>query len=68
MVDDLAVRREWRGRGIGRALLARAEQWAQARQVGAIELNVWEFNAGARALYERLGYATFSRKMGKALD
>jgi ribosomal protein S18 acetylase RimI-like enzyme len=68
VVESLAVRERDRRAGIGHALMRHAEEWAREQQVRVIELNVWEFNAGARTFYERLGYATFSRKMGKALD
>jgi ribosomal protein S18 acetylase RimI-like enzyme len=61
------VREDCRRRGIGRRLVREAERWARARGAEEIELNVWEFNASAQALYERLGYATFSRRMGKPL-
>ena len=37
------------------------------RGAGAVELIVWEFNAQAIAFYERLGYATLSRKMAMSL-
>ncbi len=45
-----------RGRGIGSALLAAAEQWASSVGVVKIELHVFPHNEGAIALYERRGY------------
>ncbi len=67
VVDSLAVKAAFRGSGGGRALMAWAEKWASSRGAGAIELHVWEFNRDAIAFYERLGYATASRRMRKSL-
>jgi ribosomal protein S18 acetylase RimI-like enzyme len=66
-IESLVVREDCQRRGIGRRLVRDAERWARAKGAEEIELNVWEFNTGAVAFYERLGYATFSRRMGKAL-
>jgi ribosomal protein S18 acetylase RimI-like enzyme len=68
MVDCIVVKQLYRGHGIGRALMAAGERWARARGIEAIELNVFEFNTAARAVYERLGYETVSRRMVKTLD
>ena len=62
-IDNVVVDRELRGRGIGRALLEHAHQWAAGQGVDMVELTVWEFNENARKLYESLGYKTASRKM-----
>jgi GNAT superfamily N-acetyltransferase len=45
----------------------KAEEWAVRLGVSEVELNVYEFNQVAQAFYERLGYATCSRKMSKKL-
>jgi GNAT superfamily N-acetyltransferase len=68
MVDTLVVAQAYRGLGVGRRLMARAERWARARGIPRIELNVFEFNEGARVFYEALGYVTFSRRMVKSLS
>ena len=65
VVDNLVVSEGFRREGIGRALMERAQAWAVAQGVEAIELNVWEFNRGAMAFYWQLGYQTASRKMSK---
>lgn len=64
----IAVLDDWRGRGIGTALLAEAEAWAQAVGLDALELDVATPNDGARALYERLGYEEVSRTMVRRLE
>jgi ribosomal protein S18 acetylase RimI-like enzyme len=45
-----------RGRGIGRALLGAAEQWARGSGVRKLELHVLPHNTGAIALYEGFGF------------
>jgi len=62
-IDHVGVAPAWRCRGIGRALLTKAHDWARAEGLSRVQLNVWEFNRGAIALYESLGYTTFSRNM-----
>ena len=62
-VDDLAVGKSFQRSGIGRSLMARAHQRALEQGVREVELNVWEFNRGAIALYEQLGYTTAARRM-----
>ena len=52
----LMVAAAHRGRGVGTALLAAAEQWAVAGRVTKLELHVFPHNEPAIALYEKLGY------------
>lgn len=63
MVDTLVVRKHSRRHGAGRALMARAHEWARERGVDEVVLTVWEVNAGAVAFYEALGYTTAYRRM-----
>jgi ribosomal protein S18 acetylase RimI-like enzyme len=64
-IGTLAVAREYRRRGIGRALMEVSERWARERGADQIELGVWEFNEHARAFYNALGYRTARRRMWK---
>jgi len=66
-VDDLVVEKEFQRFGIGQSLMKKAHQWACERGVHEVELNVWEFNQGAIALYEKLGYKTAARRMWATL-
>jgi ribosomal protein S18 acetylase RimI-like enzyme len=58
-IHDLAVLPEWRGKGVGRALLSAAE--ARARREGCckLTLEVQENNLRARALYQSFGFGDF---------
>lgn len=64
---DLLIEPAWRGRGLGRAAMAAFE--AEARALGArqLALNVFVANAGARQLYDSLGYGAVSQQMVKPL-
>ncbi|HET7030121.1 MAG TPA: GNAT family N-acetyltransferase [Candidatus Limnocylindrales bacterium] len=57
----------FRGRGIGRALIAHLEQWAAERGAKRMVLNVSSANEGAIRLYEDLGYREYDRAMLKPL-
>jgi len=67
VIDSLAVKEGFRRSGVGRALMERAHQWARDKGVTQVELGVWEFNEGAMAFYEKLGYRPASRKMRRVL-
>jgi ribosomal protein S18 acetylase RimI-like enzyme len=62
-VEDLIVDEEKRGRGIGTRLLEEAHAWTKARDLEAIQLQVWTANAEAVRLYERLGYRRIIESM-----
>ena len=56
-VHDLAVLPEYRGRGVGRALLGAAEEHARRRGCCKLTLEVQDDNTPARTLYQRFGFA-----------
>ena len=65
VLDNIAIVQSWRRRGVGSALIRDAERWVQARGATWIELGVYEFNAGARAFYQALGYLPVLTKLRK---
>lgn len=67
-IDNLVVSHNYRHRGVGQALMAKAHQWTISKNVHEIELNVWEFNNQAIEFYEKLGYEVTSLRMFKRLD
>ena len=60
-VDVVYVRPEARGRGIGTELIRAAAE--HVGPDGVLELEVLEAHAGARRLYERLGFRTVERTL-----
>jgi ribosomal protein S18 acetylase RimI-like enzyme len=65
----LAVAPARRGRGLGRALMAAAEDWLQARGCPKLQLMVRADNAGALGFYAALGLEPQSvAVLGKRLD
>lgn len=55
-ISDLVVDANAQGGGIGRGLVAAAQNWALERGYPMMQLFVLPENVGARALYERTGY------------
>lgn len=52
----LMVAAGWRRRGVGRALMLGAEEWAREVGIRKLELHVLPYNEAAIGLYESLGY------------
>ena len=59
----MAIAREWRGRGVGSALLAAAIEWARERGLHKLSLGVFPHNAGAIALYRKFGFVEEGRRV-----
>jgi len=59
----MAVSREWRGRGVGSALLAAAIEWARERNLHKLSLSVFAHNAAAIALYRKFGFVEEGRRV-----
>lgn len=61
----LSVSPQWRGRGVGRALILTLLDWAAAHPtIEKVRLGVFDTNTRARALYTRLGFVEESRQLG----
>jgi ribosomal protein S18 acetylase RimI-like enzyme len=59
----MAVAREWRGRGVGSALLTAAIEWARERGLHKLSLGVFAHNAAAIALYRKFGFVEEGRRV-----
>ena len=72
-LEDLFVRSEWRGRGVGRALLRHLARIAIERGCGRMEWSVLDWNDQAIGFYRSIGARgmdnwTVNRLAGAALD
>jgi GNAT superfamily N-acetyltransferase len=70
VVQALVVEDRLRGRGVGRAMMALAEQWARDAGYRCVSLGSQISRDGAHAFYEGLGYARYatSHQFRKTLD
>jgi len=59
----MAIARDWRGRGVGSALLAAAIEWARERGLHKLSLSVFPHNAAAIALYKKFGFVEEGRRV-----
>ena len=57
------VAADWRGRGVGTALVAAAIEWGRARGLHKLALSVFPHNDAAIALYWKFGFAEEGRLM-----
>jgi GNAT superfamily N-acetyltransferase len=54
-LEDLFVVPEWRGKGVGKQLLAHVASIAESRNCGRLEWAVLDWNESAIAFYRRMG-------------
>ena len=59
----MLVDREWRGRGVGSALLRAAIGWARDHGLHKLSLEVFAHNAAAIALYRKVGFVEEGRRV-----
>jgi RimJ/RimL family protein N-acetyltransferase len=57
----MMVAANWRGRGVGTALVAAAIEWARARGLHKLTLSVFPHNEAAIALYEKFRFVEEGR-------
>lgn len=62
-VDEFGVGEEFRRQGVATELIAFIKEDAKKRGLTKLELNMWEFNEGALAFYEAVGFKTYRRYM-----
>ncbi|MCX7353475.1 MAG: GNAT family N-acetyltransferase [Alphaproteobacteria bacterium] len=56
LIEDVVVDRAWRGKGIGRALLDRAEAWARSQGASRVQLLADQHNTPALDFYAGRGW------------
>jgi aminoglycoside 6'-N-acetyltransferase len=64
----ISVAPDWRGRGVGSALLEAGEAWAIEHGAERMDLGLDAANVDARRLYERLGYEVHGLSMDKRIE
>jgi RimJ/RimL family protein N-acetyltransferase len=63
MYLGMTIDAEYRGRGIGTAMMAPAIEWARAHHgIHKVELEVWPHNAAGMALYRKVGFEVEGRR------
>ena len=55
-VNELVIKEEYRGKGIGKSLMNKAKEIAILHNCSRIELNCWLFNENALSMYEHIGF------------
>jgi RimJ/RimL family protein N-acetyltransferase len=58
----MMVAREWRGRGVGSALVAEAIEWGRENGLHKLTLSVFPHNDAAIRLYRKFGFAEEGRR------
>jgi RimJ/RimL family protein N-acetyltransferase len=59
----MAIAREWRGRGVGSALMVAAIDWARTEGLHKLSLGVFAHNAAGLALYRKFGFVEEGRRV-----
>jgi RimJ/RimL family protein N-acetyltransferase len=59
----MAIAREWRGRGVGSALMEAAIEWARERGLHKLSLSVFAHNAAGLALYRKFEFVEEGRRV-----
>ncbi|MDQ3005699.1 MAG: GNAT family N-acetyltransferase [Chloroflexota bacterium] len=59
-IDQISVRPDAQGRGIGTALMDQVEKLARELGVSKIQLDSWDFNTKAHTFFEALGFEKFN--------
>lgn len=67
-ISVIAVTKAAEGRGVGKALMAHAEDWARELGYDHLTLSVFPANARALALYKRHGYEVELLSMRKGME
>ena len=67
LVDQISVLPSARGKGVGAALMKRAEELAKALNVQRIQLDSWGFNLNAHEFFEHVGFQKFNFRFWKYL-
>jgi ribosomal protein S18 acetylase RimI-like enzyme len=62
-IYDLAVKREYRRKGIGERMLGKIVEWFKSREINRIELMVLSENKTAFSFWKKHGFEVFLKRM-----
>jgi ribosomal protein S18 acetylase RimI-like enzyme len=63
LVNDIAIEKEFRGKGIGSMMFAKVKKWAKSKGVDRMELQVASGNLRAIRFYEKQGMKPYTLHM-----
>lgn len=66
-VDQICVLPEYKGKGVGKALMQRIHDFALDHGACQLELTYWEENEEAKVFYGKLGFRTNTRFVAKTI-
>lgn len=67
LISDFIIHPEFRGKGIGKQLLQKAEEYAKEKNIKYIKLSVFAANTNAKDIYKNLGFKEYSVTMLKRI-
>ena len=67
-LHQIGVRAVHRRRGVGAALIGAVRTEAASRNVALLGLDVWSFNAGAKAFFQRQGFAPYNERLWSSVS
>ena len=67
-IEEFGVDEKFRRKGIATLIIDFAKKEAKKNGFIRLELDMWEFNDGALAFYESVGFTTFRRYMESYID
>ncbi|HEY5730755.1 MAG TPA: GNAT family N-acetyltransferase [Anaerolineales bacterium] len=68
MIEQISVRPQAQGRGVGASLMRQVEATARELGVLRVQLGSWDFNSNAHGFFERLGYEKWHFQFWRMLD
>ena len=67
-IDQIAVARQFRLRGVARALVERVLEHARAQWISEVELTSWSFNTEAHEAFRALGFTEKILRFGRNIS
>lgn len=66
-IDHIGVLPEYQGKGIGKALMAYAEEFTAQKGLGLVGLDSWSFNTEAHEFFHAVGFENYIIHMWKKI-